>query len=157
MVIEHTMTEKYTLNGDPITGTLVNLEGITQYLVDGELYREDGGPVEIDAEGTKYWIKDGKFHRVGGPAVIDTDGNEEWYLNDELHREDGPAIDFNSRKEWYLNGQLHRTDGPAMIRPNKDHGWFLHNQKYDDINEWGRAAGIFETEEFVRIKLEYGA
>lgn len=120
------------------------------------LHRLDG-PAVIHVNGDKEWWQYGSRHRRNGPAIERTDGRKEWRINDLLHREDGPAyISQDGTKEWRIHGLLHRNDGPAVERPDGSVEWYLRDQKYQDINEWGVACGIFNTEEFVRIKLEYG-
>lgn len=37
--------------------------------------------MKIDADGTKYWYLNGKFHREDGPAIEYADGEKSWYLN----------------------------------------------------------------------------
>jgi hypothetical protein len=37
--------------------------------------------LHIDANGTKRWWLNGKFHREDGPAVEYADGDKAWYLN----------------------------------------------------------------------------
>jgi hypothetical protein len=62
---------------------------------------------------------------------VDANGTKEWYLNGKFHREDGPAIEcFNGIKCWYLNGEYHREDGPAMEYPNGIKWWFLNGKKF---------------------------
>jgi hypothetical protein len=34
-----------------------------------------------DADGTKFWYLNGKYHRTDGPAIEDADGTKKWYLN----------------------------------------------------------------------------
>ena len=61
--------------------------------------------MKVDADGSKHWYLNGKWHREDGPAIEDANGSKFWYLNGELHREDGPAIeDADGIKCWYLNG-----------------------------------------------------
>ena len=58
-----------------------------------------------NADGDKFWFKDGKFHREDGPAREYADGSKEWYLNGQNHRVDGPAVEFfNGKKKWWING-----------------------------------------------------
>ena len=60
----------------------------------------------VDANGTKYWSLNDKFHREDGPAIEWPDGSKYWYLNDKLHREDGPAVErSNGTKQWFLNNK----------------------------------------------------
>jgi hypothetical protein len=62
--------------------------------------------LKIDANGTKCWYLNGKYHREDGPAVEYPDGTKHWFLNDKRHREDGPAIEWaDGSKFWYLNGK----------------------------------------------------
>jgi len=58
------------------------------------------------ADGSQYWLINGKLHREDGPAFIWEDGSQGWYINDNLHREDGPAVIWaNDRQEWYINDE----------------------------------------------------
>jgi len=50
----------------------------TEYLLNGELHREDGPAIEL-ANGTKIWYIHGKCHREDGPACEYTDGDEEYW------------------------------------------------------------------------------
>ena len=69
---------------------------------------------EVDADGTKEWCLNGKYHRVDGPAIECANGAKAWFLDDERHRVDGPAIEWaNGIKSWYLNGKHYcRSDQP---------------------------------------------
>lgn len=61
---------------------------------------------EINANGTKYWCSNGKYHREDGPAIEHANGDKEWYFHGKIHREDGPAVEYaNGDKYWYLNGE----------------------------------------------------
>ena len=73
------------------------------------------------------------------------------------HREDGPAfIGDDGAEEWWDRGVVHRGDGPAKTWPDGYHEWWWHGQKYWSSEKWAKAAGIFETDEFTMIKLEWG-
>ena len=37
----------------------------------------------VDANGTKYWSLNDKFHREDGPAVEYVDGTKRWFFKDE--------------------------------------------------------------------------
>ena len=84
----------------------------------------------VDANGTKYWSLNDKFHREDGPAVEYPDGQKDWYLHGELHREDGPAVErSDGSKFWYLHGKRHREDGPAVEYSNGSKWWYLHGKE----------------------------
>ena len=59
---------------------------------------------KIDANGTKYWYLNGKWHRKDGPAIEYANGSKFWYVNDKRHREDGPATEFaNGETRYWIN------------------------------------------------------
>ena len=102
------------------------------------LHRENDEPAIIDADGSKYWYKNGQPHRDGDlPAAIYVDGSKIWYKNGQLHREgDEPAyIDANGNKYWYKHGQSHREgDEPAYIFANGHKCWYKNGLEYDNFN-----------------------
>ena len=59
---------------------------------------------KIDANGTKYWYLNGKWHRKDGPAIEYANGDKYWCLNGELHREGGPAVEYaDGETRYYIN------------------------------------------------------
>jgi hypothetical protein len=63
--------------------------------------------LNVDPDGTKWWVIDNHLHREDGPAVEHSSGNKSWYINGKLHREDGPAIENTSGViRWYYHGKL---------------------------------------------------
>ena len=95
---------------------------------------DDG--IHVDLEGSIFYVKDRYFHRTDGPAVI---GAQNYYT------------------AYYINGKRHRIDGPAIVRRPQDRvDWWFEGEFYSNINKWAKAVGIFETEEFVLLKLKYG-
>ena len=109
-----------------------------------------------DADGYTTWHLDGKLHREDGPA-FEFKGTRKWFLNGELHREDGPAAEWwDGTKMWYQNDRLHRIDGPAVEWQHGTEEWWLDDRQYLDINDWARAVGIYDTDEFIMMKLKYG-
>lgn len=66
----------------------------------------------------------------------------------------GVMRDANSIS-YVVDGRFHREDGPAMIYDDGLVAFFLNDTEYD-IDEWAKAVGIYDTEEFVLMKLEYG-
>lgn len=70
--------------------------------------------------------------------------------------DDGIHIDQFDTKFFVKENQLHREDGPAVEYHNEIYNmWFLDGNFYHDINQWGRAVGIFDTDEFTMMKLTY--
>ena len=60
-------------------------------------------------------------------------------------------------QDWRCGGVLHRTDGPAIICEDGQVDWWYRGKQYgSNINSWAKAVGIFDTDEFVMLKLEYG-
>ena len=56
-------------------------------------------------DGSKGWLKDGKYHRDDGPALEFGNGRKCWYKDGECHREDGPAAEYeDGREEWWYKG-----------------------------------------------------
>ena len=89
--------------------------------------------ITIDAQGNKFWTRDGDYHREDGPAAEWADGDKYWWLNDRIHRVDGPAIESeNGNKEWWLHGSHYTFDE-----------WLDQNHELTD-------------EEKVMMKLQYG-
>lgn len=116
---------------------------------------EDG--VHIDKRNVRYYVEDHEIHREDGPAIIWPNDRVEWYHKGIRHREDGPAITArNTYKEWWVNGDLHREDGPAVEYSTGDVEWWYKDNIFEDVDEWGRAVGIVDTEDFVLLKLKYG-
>lgn len=81
-------------------------------------------------------------------------GPRRYYKDGFMHREDGPAYDGHYQ-EWRIHGTIHRDDGPAQIHGDK-YCWWVYGNKYKDIDAWGKALGIHDTDEFTLIKLEWG-
>lgn len=58
----------------------------------------------VDANGTKHWQLNGKYHRTDGPAYECLNAKF-WYINNRLHRIDGPACEYSDGlKNWYIKG-----------------------------------------------------
>ena len=73
--------------------------------------REPFPAFQLNSDGDKVWLDNGKLHREDGPAIERADGSKEWYLKDRLHREDGPAIERpDGTKECWENGKLRFRD-----------------------------------------------
>ena len=61
--------------------------------------------IEIDEFGTIQYLLDGQLHREDGPAYIWRHGSQEWYQNGVIHRTDGPAYEAaDGYVSWHLNG-----------------------------------------------------
>lgn len=109
----------------------------------------------LDPEESIHFVRDGKLHREDGPAFIGK-FSIAWWRNGKCHREGGPAIEReNGHKAWWTNDKLHREDGPAIIHENGEIEWWFDNDPYLDMNKWAKAAGIYDTDEFVMLKLKY--
>ena len=63
--------------------------------------------------------------------------------------------DKEGSRIWFLNDQLHRTDGPAIEHASGLRFWYLNNRQYK-FDEWAKALGIYDTDEFVMMRLTYG-
>jgi hypothetical protein len=111
--------------------------------------------LHINADDTKIWYLNGKYHRTDGPAVEYASGTKYWYLNGQQHRTDGPAVEHSDGdKQWYLNGQLHRTDGPAVTWPNGNKEWYLNDQELS-LDVWLEANTELSDQQRVMFKLEW--
>jgi hypothetical protein len=107
-----------------------DLEGMSKWMKDGILHREDGPAIE-EADGRKEWYLNGQLHREDGPAIECANGRKEWYLNGQRHREDGPAIEhYDGGKEWYQNSKLHREDGPAVEYADGTKEWYQNDNRH---------------------------
>ena len=61
----------------------------------------------VDANGAKFWYKNGLYHREDGPAIEWNNGDKVWFKNGLRHREDGPAVEwYGGMKFWYYEGIL---------------------------------------------------
>lgn len=99
------------------------------------LHLADG--IYIDNDDDIFYIKDGDFHREDGPAVIGKNG-------------------YHNYQAYYINGERHRIDGPAVTYHDGSVEWWANGKAFWDIDDWAKHIGIFDTDEFVLMKLEYG-
>jgi hypothetical protein len=105
----------------------INGAGTKEWLLAGQLHREDGPAVE-KSNGEKHWYKNNKRHRADGPAIEWANGPKEWWFDDKRHREDGPAYSTPAgQKEWFVKGLRHRLDGPAMEYADGGKLWYINN------------------------------
>ena len=82
-----------------------NYGDIFWYKEGTEILHKENGPAVEQADGNKFWLKEGKYHREDGPAVEYANGDKHWYLNGLCHREDGPAKEYvNGTVEFWMNG-----------------------------------------------------
>lgn len=101
------------------------------------------------------YYKDGLFHREDGPAKIyhnygdKEDGDyQEYWLKGRLHRTDGPALEANNLPAYRIEDFLGTNTKPTS-------SWWIDGIEYKTIDEWARALGIFDTDEFTMMKLMY--
>ncbi len=89
---------------------------------------------KVDADGTKRWFLNGKYHREDGPAIEGADGTKYWFLNGIRHREDGPAIEWtNGSKRWYLNDE--EVHPEQIVDLHLSRGVFCYyNEKTDTLH-----------------------
>jgi hypothetical protein len=40
--------------------------------------------IDIDREGNRFWLKDGRLHRLEGPAAEYADGSRAWWAEDQF-------------------------------------------------------------------------
>ena len=87
------------------------------------------GEAIITANGTQYWLKEGKCHREGDqPAKIYANGDQCWYKEGKMHRDgDQPAkINVDGTQERYKTGKHHRDgDQPAAIYADGSQEWWI--------------------------------
>ena len=111
-----------------------NANGTRYWYKDGVLHRDNDQPAIELADGTREWYKDGKPHRTGDlPAVEWADGTRFWYKDGLLHRDgDLPAIEWaDGTRSWYKNDERHRDgDLPAIKRANGDRFWYKDGVEY---------------------------
>jgi len=107
----------------------------------GELHSFNGEPAIEYNNGTKSWLKEGKYHRLDGPALECSNGSKWWYKEGEIHRVCGPAIECTYAKWWYKEGNMHRLDGPAIVYGDGDKFWYYE----------GKEIECESTEEFLKI------
>jgi len=105
--------QKYTVE--------INDNGTVSWYKEGtDIYHRADGPAIEFADGTKYWLQNGKLHRENGPAIEHIDGAKFWYQNDRLHRVDGPAQEFSDgTKYWWIEG-VQYTEAEFNKHMNKD-------------------------------------
>ena len=73
----------------------------------------------------------GLKHCPYGPAVEQADGSKYWYRNGQYHRDDGPAVEYaNGYKAWWRNGQRHRDEGSAVERSNGSNEYWRNGVQY---------------------------
>ena len=95
----------YCNYGQYINGVYIPPGSIYWLNESGQLHRENG-PAREDADGTKFWFRNGFLHREDGPAFEHADGTKVWYTDGDLHRDDGPAIEHvDGTKEWWIDGK----------------------------------------------------
>lgn len=68
----------------------------------------------------------------------------------------GMHVDHIGNVLYVYDGALHREDGPAANWAIGVVDWWINGKRYSDIDAWGKKLGIFDSEEFVILKLEYG-
>ena len=87
-----------------------------------------------NANGERYWYKDGFLHRAGDkPAIEYADGERHWYKDGKRHRDgDQPAIEYaDGERHWYKDGKLHRAgDKPAIEWADGTRHWYKDGVRY---------------------------
>ena len=82
------------------------------------------------------------------------------YMKDGLVYYDGDLFTgierFENATAFYKDGKFHREDGPAIIHGTGSVRWHLNGDAYFNINDWAKAVGIFDTDEFTMLKLKWG-
>ena len=111
-----------------------NANGTRYWYKDGVLHRDNDLPAIELADGTRYWYKDGKLHRAGDkPAIEWADGTRAWYKEGKRHRAgDKPAVEWaDGSREWYKDGVLHRAgDKPAVEWAGGSREWYKDGVEY---------------------------
>lgn len=65
--------------------------------------------------------------------VEHANGSKYWLLNGRLHRPDGPAQEhLDGSKTWWLNGLQHRTTGPACMLPDGSEEYYIYGQRIEN-------------------------
>lgn len=76
---------------------VIEICGDIFHLEDGFLHNEDGPSIEY-ANGTKWWMLNGKLHRDNGPAIIDKKEIVGYWINGEPATEE--EIKNIKRNKW---------------------------------------------------------
>ena len=113
----------------------VDAQGTKEYYKNGKRHRDGDLPAVEWPGGTKEYYKNGERHRDGDlPAIEGIDGRKYYYKNGELHRDgDLPSIESSNgtKKYYYKNGELHRDgDLPAIEEPDGTKYYYKNGIKY---------------------------
>jgi hypothetical protein len=131
MILEKYATRKELIHS--IT-EMREADGTRYWYKEGKLHRAGDKPAIEYADGSRAWYKDGLRHRDGDlPAVEWASGDREWYKEGKLNRAgDKPAIECaDGYRFWYKDGKLHRDgDKPAVKYPNGTREWYKDGVKY---------------------------
>jgi hypothetical protein len=94
--------------------------------------------------GTKIWLKKGKYHRLNGPAWEFPDGEKYWYKEGKYHRLDGPAVEYSDGiKNWAIENSFYTTEKLSILINS---ALFLEKEKGRYNLEWLK----FLTEEGIK-------
>ena len=87
--------------------------------------------ITIPTGSTYYTDDDGHLDREGGPAVEVPDGTKLWLRHGKYHREDGPALEmYWGSKNWYLYGRF------VGAIQSKGHGTSEFGSPLNDREKW---------------------
>jgi hypothetical protein len=64
-------------------------------------------------------------------------------------------VNSGNVKRWYRFGERHRTDGPAVEKPDGQHMWYWHNNRYN-FADWLEKNTYISDEDKVMLTLIYG-
>lgn len=89
-----------------------------------------------------------------------------WFFSDGTIFENANSYDrrrftgiaqFDDHLLHVKDGWRHRDDGPALEHHDSSRNeWWLNGVKFTGINGWARMMEIYDTEEFIMMKLRYG-
>lgn len=68
---------------------------------------------------------------------------------------DGLHIRPDRSQVYVKDGMLHREDGPAVIYYDGGISFWYQHRPYFYLDDYAKAAGIFDTDVYIMLKLQY--
>jgi hypothetical protein len=102
-------------------------------------------------DGRKEWLVKGELHREDGPAIEYFDGSRQWWVNGKCHRLDGPACEWmDGEKQWYIDDKEYtknKFNKHPLVVEHKEKMLEKESIKivrYEDIKDFSTFTGICE-------------